>query len=120
VKESQQFFLFHGYVLDDYYLILEIYYMLESYRIVGIVCLEWVAIGYIIKQRVGVCYSSMIGRDYTGVVSGIVGLCTNGAYRFQYLTEAWVVIVFLAVIVVRSRATGKVFLYAAKVVIHCN
>jgi hypothetical protein len=88
VKELQQFFLSHGCVLDNHYLILEIYHVLELCRTVGVVCLVWATIGCILTLGVGICYSSAIGRDCIGVISGRVVLCTNGAYGFQCLTEA--------------------------------
>jgi hypothetical protein len=94
--------------------------MFESYRAVGVICFVWVAIGFILKWGVGICSSRAIGPDCTGVVFGSVGLCTYSTYRFWGLAEAWVVTVFLAIVVLGGRAPGTVFLYLAKVVAYCN
>jgi hypothetical protein len=88
--------------LEDTHLILEVYHVLELCSIVGIIGFVWVAIGCILKWGVGICGSSMIGRDSAGVVFGGMGLCTDGTCWFWGIAEVWVVAVFLAVIALGS------------------
>jgi hypothetical protein len=92
----------------------------ELCRAVGVISFVWVAIGCILKWGMGACSSSVIGRDCTGVVFGSMGLYRNGVCGFWGLAEAWVVTIFLAVLALGYWAPGKVFLYPAKPVAHCN
>jgi hypothetical protein len=61
--------------------------VLDLYRAVGIICLVWVAISYILKQGVVICRSYSIGGDHVGVVFGGIGLCTDSTYRLWDLVR---------------------------------